>query len=231
MSPTVYHKRHMVYSLSMTYRFTEHDKGYAVGKTLQPFRPQFAQIVSWVPRGLTVLDIGCGDGVLGATLIKEKSCHVWGFDLDSIGVKEAKRKGVRAVVHNANKRFPYKTNQFDVAICNEVLEFVEDPNLVISEALRVAGTAIIEFPNFGFWLYRIQLLLGHFPRFALYGHQWWNTRQTKFFSYADFLQLPSMQHTTIGRIAGIDWRNRGVSYLATRLPNLFARSVIIEIKK
>lgn len=216
----------------MTYRFTEHDRGYREKHTLQPWRPQYETIISWVPSGSHVLDIGCGDGVLGASLIKEKNCRVWGFDLDPIGVAEAKRKGLRAVVHDADMPFPYKAKQFDVAICNELLEFVTDPNLVVSEALRVSKkTAIMEFPNFGFWVYRLELLFGRFPRLALYGHRWWNTRQTKFFTYRDFLSLPIMKKARMCRIAGIDWRNRRVSWLASRFPNFFARSVMIAVQK
>ncbi len=214
------------------YRFTEHIKGYALGATLQPWRPQFTTIISWVPEGSRVLDIGCGDGVLGVKLIREKNCRVWGFDLDPTGVAEAKRKGVHAVTHDANMSFPYKARQFDIVICNELLEFVSDPNLVVSEALRVSKkTVIMEFPNFGFWLYRLELLLGRFPRLALYGHRWWNTRQIKFFSYHDFLSLPVMKKAYVSRIAGIDWRNRRVSWFASRFPNFFARSVLIILEK
>lgn len=214
------------------YRFTEHTKGYALGATLQPWRPQFTAITAWVPEGSRVLDIGCGDGVLGAKLLREKNCRVWGFDLDPTGVAEAKRKGVRAVIHDTSLPFPYKAGRFDVAICNELLEFVTDPNLVVSEALRVSKkTVIMEFPNVGFWLYRLELVFGRFPRLALYGHRWWNTGQIKFFSYADFLTLPVLKKTTIRRVAGIDWKNRRVSRLASRFPNMFARSVLVMLEK
>lgn len=212
----------------MTYRFTEHGKGYQLGKTLQSWRPQFNTIVSWVPEGSSVLDVGCGDGVLGNTLIKEKGCRVSGFDVDSVGVTESRRKGLITRVHDANMPFPYKSKRFDVAICNELLEFVEKPNVVIAETLRVGKRAIIEFPNFGFWFYRAELLFGRFPKLALYGHRWWNTRQTKFFTFTDFMELPAIKRATVTRVAGIDWKNRNVSYLATHIPNLFARSVLIE---
>lgn len=215
----------------MTYRFTEHGVGYRLGQTLQSWRPQFDTIVSWAAPKSSVLDVGCGDGVLGARLLKEKHCTVFGFDLDPVGVAEAKRRGVSARLHNADEPFPYKKGQFDLIICNEVLEFVCDPNFVVSEILRVGRQAIVEFPNFGFWLYRLQLLCGRFPSLALYGHPWWETRQTKFFTFADFLKLPAMKSVTVIRIAGTNWKNRSVSYLATRLPNFFARSVILLLTR
>ena len=73
------------------YRFDEHGKEYQLGYTLQPWRPQFPIILSWIKSGSKVLDVGCGDGVLGEKLITQKRCRVFGLDLDEIGVKEAKR--------------------------------------------------------------------------------------------------------------------------------------------
>lgn len=215
----------------MVYRFDEHGKGYRVGKTLISWRPQYETIISWVNRGSKVLDVGCGDGVLGARLMKEKSCSVYGFDLDPIAVKEARRKDIVARVHDADYRFPYRTNQFDVILCNELLEFVTYPNHVVFECLRVGKKAIIEFPNFGFWFYRLQFLFGRFPTLALYGHAWWETLQSRFFSYNDFLRLPALKNVTILRRAGIDWKNREVGLLATCFSNTWARSVILEILK
>lgn len=212
------------------YRFYEHKVGYKVGHTLQPYRPQYPVIISWVARGAKVLDVGCGDGVLGEKLIKEKNCNVFGFDLDEIGVKEARRKGLKARVWDADKKFPYKSKSFDVVVCNEVLEYVTRPNFVVVEILRVGRKAIIEFPNFGFWFYRLQLLMGRFPSFALYGHQWWETQMIRFPSLADFLQLPAMKGVKVEKMACINWRNRRESFLAKFWPNFFGRSCVLEIK-
>lgn len=213
------------------YRFEEHGVGYQLGKALRPWRPQFPVIFSWIPKGAKVLDVGCGDGVLGERLRKEKNCTVYGLDLDEVGVEEAKRRGVKAKVWDADEGLPFKTNQFDIAICNELLELVRKPDLVVSEVARVGKTAIVEFPNFAFWFYRLELLWGRFPHFALYGHKWWETQMIKFFSYSDFLRLPSMQHLTIKRRACIDWKNRKISFLAKFFPNLFGRSCILELVK
>lgn len=211
------------------YRFSEFGQ-YKIGKALTAFRPQFPVIISWVKEGANVLDVGCGDGVLGQRLIKERRCRVHGIDLDEIGVAEAKRRGIQARVFDADDGLPFKAHSFDVVVCNELLEFVRNPNFVISECLRVGSTAIIEFPNFGFWFYRLQMLAGRFPTLALYGYSVWETRQTKFFTYADALRFPALKKARVTRRVGIDWKNRNISLLATRLPNLFARSVIMEIR-
>ena len=136
-----------------------------------------------------------------------------------------------AKVFDFDDALPYKSNNFDIVIASDILQYSKSPDASIREWLRVGKKLIIYFPNFGFWFYRLELLLGHFPSLALYGHEWWETRQTKFFTFSDFLKLPAMNKITVTRLAGIDWKNRGVSYLAIKLPNIFARSVIIEIKK
>ncbi len=214
-----------------TYRFSEHGIGYRVGKFLQHYRPQFPIIVDWVQPQSTVLDVGCGDGVLGEKLIKEKKCHVSGIDLDEIGVKEAKRHGIIAKVWDVNNRLPYRSKSFDYVVCNEVLEFIQTPDLLVAEILRVGKKAIIEFPNFGFWFYRLQMFFGRFPQLSLYGHQWYNTLQIRFFSLSDFLSLPVMKKVNVKRIICINWRNREVSFLAKIAPNFFGRSCILELTK
>jgi methionine biosynthesis protein MetW len=213
------------------YAFDEHGKKYKLGRTLQEFRPEYSLIIPLVLPGSSVLDVGCGDGVLGKKLL-DKHCDVFGFDLDSTGVKEAKRKGIKAKVWDANQKFPYKSRSFDVVICNTVLEFIDKPDFVISEMFRLSKkSVIVSFPNFGFWLYRIQMLSGRFPRLSLFGHTWWNTRQTRFFSLNDFFELPSLKGKRPERIIGIDWKNRKVSLLSKWFPNFFSRACILVFTK
>lgn len=213
------------------YRYTVHGKGYKVGKTLTPWHPGFETVLSWIPKGSKILDVGCGDGVLGEKLIKQKKCIVYGFDLDPIGVKEAKRRGIKAKIWDANDKLPYKDNSFDYVICHGILQMIKKPNQLISEALRVSHTVLVEFSNFGFWFYRIEHLYGRFPKFLLYGHKWWESNQVSFFSYADFLSLPALKKARIKKTVCIDWKNRKISFLAKFSPNFFGRSCILYLER
>src|SRR5450830_1188223 len=99
------------------YRFHEHGIGYQKGKFLQPWSPQFQIIVSWIDKNSTVLDVGCGDGVLGEKLIKEKNCQVTGIDLDENVVAEAKRHKIQTKIWDVDKGLSYPGNGFDVVVC------------------------------------------------------------------------------------------------------------------
>lgn len=177
------------------------------------------------------MDVGCGDGALGEFLIRDKDCNVAGIDLDPVGVAEAKRRGVKARVLDADLGLPFKSKSFDVAVVCGLLELTRKPDFVVAETLRVSERAIFSISNFGFWLYRLEHLFGKFPSFALYGHAWWETTQTTFFSLSDFLSLPSLQNASVKKLSSIDWKNREVSLLAKLNPNLFGRNCIIEIEK
>ncbi len=212
-----------------SFRYQEHGIGYRITRPLRPWRPQHPIILSWIKPHSTILDAGCGDGVLGEKLISQLDCNVSGFDLDPIAVASARKLKIKARVHDADRHFPYPDKSFDIAVNCELLQFVRNPNFVVSETLRVGKTAIIAFPNLGFWAYRLLFLLGKFPRLALYGENWWDTPQIKFFSLSDFLSLPVVKKANIRDLVCIDWSNRSVSHLSQLNPNYFGRSCIIKL--
>lgn len=61
--------------------------------------------------------------------------------------------------------------------------------------LRVGQTAIISFPNFGYWLTRLQLLLtGRMPRHRLLPYTWYNTPNVHLCTVTDFRELCAQEH-------------------------------------
>lgn len=87
----------------------------------------------------TVLDIGCGAGLL-TNALAAKGHIVHGIDLSPSSLEIAKHhdktKTVSYQVANANA-LPYPDQMFDVLCAMDVLEHVEDPLPLISEASRV----------------------------------------------------------------------------------------------
>ena len=91
-----------------------------------------------LPEGATVLDAGCGDGLL-AQLISEArpDTHLQGIDVM-----------VRPGAHVPVKKFdgvtiPYADRSFDVVSFVDVLHHTEDPMVMLREAARVAKQAVI----------------------------------------------------------------------------------------
>ncbi len=101
-------------------------------------------IAPWPRRKLKLLDIGCGTGTF---LEFFWSC---GFDLTGIDLSpdmlaSAREKiGHRADLHlGSAEHLPFEDREFDYASIMTVLEFVDDPALVLLEAARVARKGIL----------------------------------------------------------------------------------------
>ena len=97
-----------------------------------------------------VLDAGCGEGFSLNKLISNKI----GDELEGIEYsKEAIALGEK-LFPNANIKLgdiynlPYKTDSFDLVVCTEVLEHLEDPQKALLEIIRVSKKyLILSVPN------------------------------------------------------------------------------------
>jgi len=158
-------------------------------------RLDYQLIESLVPSGSRVLDLGCGDGQLLATLMENKGCEGTGIEINEPAVVACIRRGV-AVYHGdmmEGMAF-YRDGSFDVVILSQTLQQTSDPVRVIQEMLRVGETAIISFPNFGYWPVRLQLLFsGRMPKNPLLPYDWFNTPNVHLCTVTDFRELCAAQ--------------------------------------
>ncbi len=96
-------------------------------------------IISQIGKQKRVLDIGCGAGILTNALSKAGH-EVFGIDLSMQSIEVAKKHDVtkKVVYSQANGySLPYPDKMFEVVCAMDLLEHVEEPALVISEASRV----------------------------------------------------------------------------------------------
>src|ERR1700730_14324946 len=143
---------------------------------LQSARPAYYEIANLelprllegLPRGLAVLDAGCGSGVHGAEIKRLYNHRVTGVDLSSASIAKARTRIDAAHVGDVTRpeAYPfYGQAQFDLIVFSDILEHVCDPKDVIARhlvLLRPGGRFLISIPNIAIWHVRFGLLLGRF---------------------------------------------------------------------
>lgn len=101
--------------------------------------PPPAHLVSFV-RGLgrpaAALDLGCGDGRLGAEL---RAGELVAADVSGVALERARTRipAARAVQLEPDEPLPLDDGAFDLVLCAETLEHVRDVQLMLSEVRRV----------------------------------------------------------------------------------------------
>ena len=91
-----------------------------------------------IPEGTSVLDVGCGDGLLARRIQDIRpDIRVRGID---VLIREAAHIPVQ---HFDGRTFPEDVGQADVLMFVDVLHHTDDPMVLLREAARVAGRAIL----------------------------------------------------------------------------------------
>jgi Methylase involved in ubiquinone/menaquinone biosynthesis len=121
----------------------------------------------YVKKCNTLLDVGCGDGVI-ALFLRRRVSKIYGIDKSERVMKIAKKRGMFVQKIDLDKeKLPFSNLYFDFVTCLDVVEHVRDPHGLIREIYRVlkkGGTLIITAPNIRFSDHLVRLILnGHFP--------------------------------------------------------------------
>jgi SAM-dependent methyltransferase len=94
----------------------------------------------------SIVDVGCGEGVLTERWANRVSGRVVGIDLDDPKLRrewERRSHGNLEFVAGHGDRLPFGDGEFEAATAMEVLEHVPDPDAVLSEMARVASRWIV----------------------------------------------------------------------------------------
>ena len=88
----------------------------------------------------SILEVGCGTGKNTAFLV-QIGTSVHSLDFSQGMIEKAKEKvpaiNVRFSIADITKKWPCNDGEFDLIVCNLVLEHVEDLSFIFSEAARV----------------------------------------------------------------------------------------------
>lgn len=151
-------------------------------------RKDFEAIAQWIQPGATVLDLGCGDGLLLRYLRQSKRVHGYGIEIDDASVLACVKNGVNVIQSDLERGLAgFDAGSFDYVILSQTLQAVRHTEQILGEILRVGRQGIVTFPNFGHWSQRLQVLLaGRMPVSDVLPYQWYNTPNLHLFTIADF---------------------------------------------
>jgi ubiquinone/menaquinone biosynthesis C-methylase UbiE len=146
-------------------------------------KPSRKAIVNQIPVGSTVLDIGCGTGLLCFELKKQKDCRVVGIDLSNRMLDYARNINpygdIEFLHQDATSMNDLQDDSFDfVLIMNVIHELLPNEQLkMLQEAFRVAQSVILLDSNVplpwnatGIVKRAIEVSFGfdHYPQFKTY---------------------------------------------------------------
>ena len=195
---------------------------------------EFKVIANLIEKNTRVLDVGCADGTLMEFLKVNKNIDIRGLEISKNKVQKCIEKGLTVIEGNAEKdlkQFPNKS--FDYVILSQTLQAFLDPELVISELLRVGKKAIVTIPNFGYWKVRLHLLTkGTMPVTETLPDQWYNTPNLHMCTIKDFVHFVKSRNFKIFKSLALNEKNVSlINDSNLGLKNLFADLGIFLIEK
>jgi len=115
--------------------------------------------------GLRLLDLGCGNGEMGA-LLAARGFEVTG--VERMGGTDARFPScVRLIEADLDRGLPPVAGTFDYIICADILEHLKDPGALIrgiTGLLSPGGSLVASLPNSGNIYFRLKILMGQFPQ-------------------------------------------------------------------
>lgn len=179
-------------------------------------------IYDLIPRGSSVLDLGCGDGELLARLIREKDVRGAGVEISEEGIALCVSKGLEVCQIDIDQGLEdFADSSFDYVVLNQTLQVTHRPGLVIREMLRVGRRGIVGFPNFGYYKIRCQLFFGgRAPSSPSLPFEWYNTPNIRMLTRRDFRSFCRQREIAVLQEICITASARNTGKIVKRLPNL-----------
>jgi methionine biosynthesis protein MetW len=170
-----------------------------------PGRWQDRVILDEVPRGASILDLGCGEGELLSQLILRLDVRGQGVELDPLAALRTIDRGVPVLnIDLDHGLVDFADQSFDYVILESTLQTLKNPLAVLREVLRVGRRGIVGFPNFGHWRVRFDLAVrGRMPVTPGLPHNWHDTPNIHLFTLADFLDWCLANEVSVKRSFGL----------------------------
>jgi methionine biosynthesis protein MetW len=150
-------------------------------------RADLDAIAAWVPPGASVLDLGCGEGLLLQYLKQSREVRGYGIEISDANVLACVKNEVNVIQSDLEAGLAgFDAGSFDYVILSQTLQAMRHTEEIILEMLRVGRQGIVSFPNFGYWPQRLQIMLGRMPVSDVLPYSWYDTPNVHLCTLADF---------------------------------------------
>jgi len=145
-------------------------------------------ILTLVPDGVSVLDLGCGNCSLLNEMVVKKNVRGTGVDINGEQLIDGLACGLNVYQGDLDEGLAdFPDNSYDYVILNQTLQVVKHPLLVFTEMLRIGQFGIVGFPNFAHWQLRRGLFFGgRAPKSPALPFEWYDTPNIRVLSIRDF---------------------------------------------
>ena len=190
-------------------------------------RPDFEAIASWVRPDSTVLDQGCGDGLLLRYLKQTRNVRGYGIEIADENILACVKNGVNVIQSDLERGLAgFDAGSFDAVILSQTLQAMRHTEQIVLEMLRVGREGMVSFPNFGRWDQRLQVLRGQMPVSEALPYQWYNTPNVHLCTINDFETFCASHSIRVLERIVMDGGRR-----VTLLPNLFGSLAVFRFEK
>ena len=154
---------------------------------------------------MKILDLGCG--------LRKKE--------GAIGIDSNPRSGAD-IIHDLNKfPYPFKDNEFDMIVCNHILEHLDDISKIVAEIYRIAkpmAIIVIKVPHFSGVDAFVDPTHKHFFSFRSFDYFIPETELFKDFPYYSQLKFNIIRKKIL-----FNWffRRIGLEYIMNKFPGKY----------
>lgn len=193
----------------------------------------YSVITKIIEENSSVLDLGCGDGILLKMLLDEKNVKGKGIEINQESVISCIEKGVCTIQGDIDEGLmQFSDKEYDYVILNRTVQATEKPDFVIKEMLRVGKKVIVSFPNFAYWRIRLYLLLkGKMPVSKMLPFEWYNTPNIHLLTIKDFFDFTEKNNIQILKHIYLNHSKVRRDKILELMPNIFAEEAVFVLSK
>ena len=187
---------------------------------------------AWIPKNSEVLDLGCGDGSLLASLKNKLNVSGYGVDISEKKIQLSLSKGLNVIEQDIDEGLDnFKDASFDIVIMSQSIQALKKPENALKEIVRIGKECIVSIPNFANLKCRTQLALtGKMPVSTALPYDWYSTPNLHLCSLKDFESLCKKLNIRVIERKLSDSNGRS-SFLMKTFPNLFTEVALYKLKQ